>query len=240
MRSYAEAAAVLFLAVSPAVSVAADRRGPKPVARALALLEGSDPAGEGLLRKPRPSPLSPAFRAAVMAALPREGELAPTAAEAAKIATLEPIFDAHDRKGLIVIKVIDAGYAFVGLHARMVLLLSRDALSVVTADELQAMTVHELAHELFWDEYQAALVARDEARMQELELLCDGIAVFTLKKLQRSPDSLIRAITEMTRHNERLGTRDAVRSHVSVKARGDFIRKVSVLVDRSRHGALSR
>lgn len=239
MRSYCQAA-VLFLAVVPAVSVAADRRAPKPVARALALFEGSDPSGEGLLRKPRPSPLSPAYRAAVVAALPREGELAPTADESAKIDSLEPIFGFHERKGLIIVKVIDAGYAFVGLHARMVLLLSRDALSVVTADELQALTVHELAHELFWDEYQAALVAKDEARMQELELLCDGIAVFTLKKLQRSPDSLISAITKMVRHNERLGTRDAVGSHVSVKDRRDFIKKVSVLVDRPRHGALSR
>jgi len=229
MRPYFRAA-LLSLAVSPVASEAADRRG--PVAWALALFEGSDPSGEGLLRKRRPSPLPPALRAAVVAALPREGELAPTGAEAAKIAGLEPIFDFHERKGLVVVKVIDAGYAFVGLHARMVLLLSRDALSVLTAEELQALATHELAHELFWNEYQAAIAAQDEARMQELELLCDGIAVLTLKKLQRNPDILIRAVTKMVRHNESLGTRDAVRSHVSLKDRRDFIKKVTELVDR--------
>ena len=202
-----------------------------PVATVLALFEGRDPSGEGLLQKQRPSPLAPALRAAIVAALPPEGALTPSASEALKIASLDPIFASHERKDLVVVKVIDVGYAFVGLHARMVLLLSRDALAVVTAGELQALAIHELAHELVWDEYQAAIAARDEARMQELELLCDGIAVLMLKRLDRAPDDLIRAVTKMVRHNEGLGTRDAVRSHVSLKDRKYFIQRVAALTD---------
>lgn len=228
--------AVLFLAVVPAASAAADRPVSGPVATVLALFEGRDPSGEGLLQKQRPSPLAPALRAAVVAALPREGALTPSASEAVKIAGLDPIFDSHQRKGLVVVKVIDLGYAFVGLHARMVLLLSRDALAVVSADELQALAIHELAHEIVWDEYQAAIAAGDETRMQELELFCDGIAVSTLKRLQRAPDDLIRGVTKIVRHNEGLGTRDAVRSHVSLKDRKYFIRRVAALKD----GASSR
>jgi hypothetical protein len=224
-------AAILFLAGVPAVSAAAERPVSGPVAKVLALFEGRDASGEGLLQKQRPSPLAPALRAAVVAALPLEGALTPSASEAVKIVSLDPIFESHERKDLVVVKVIDVGYAFVGLHARMVLLLSRDALAVVTASELQALAIHELAHEVFWDEYQAAIAARDEPRMQELELLCDGITVLTLKRLQRAPDDLLRAVTKIVRHNEGLGTRDAVRSHVSLEDRRYFIRKVSALMD---------
>ncbi len=223
--------AILFLAVVPAAAAAADRPVSGPVATVLALFEGRDHSGERLLQKPRPSPLAPALRAAVVAALPPEGALTPSASEAVKIASLDSIFASHERKDLVVVKVIDVGYAFVGLHARMVLLLSRDALAVVTAGELQALAIHELAHESVWDEYQAAIAARDEARMQELELLCDGIAVLTLKRLHRPPDDLIRAVTKIVRHNEGLGTRDAVRSHVSLKDREYFIRKVAALTE---------
>ncbi len=130
---------LLFVVLLPGAASVADRPRLKVVAAVLALFEGSDPSGEGLLQRQRPAPLPPVVRSAVIAALPPEGELVPTRAEAAKLATLEPIFDAYERKGLVVVKVIDAGYAFVGLHARIVLLLSRDALSVVTADELQAL-----------------------------------------------------------------------------------------------------
>jgi hypothetical protein len=188
----------------------------------------------------RPAPLSAAVRAAVVASLPPEGELQPTEAERAKIAALEPIFDLHERNGLIVIKVIDVGHAFVGLHAKTVLLLSRDALSLVSAQELQALAAHELGHEMFWDEYEAARVAGGQARLQELELLCDGVAVTTLRELGRGPQSLIDAVTKMTRHNERLRAVGSAARYVSLRQRRHFIEVVAAMLDARRQEALTR
>jgi hypothetical protein len=195
---------------------------------------------DSFLRDRRPASLSPALRAQVLASLPRDGELTPSDAERAKFAALDPVFEFHDRKGLVQVKVIDVGHAFVGLHARTVLLLSRDALSLVTPDELQALAAHELGHEFFWDEYQKALASHEEASMRELELLCDGIAVMTLRALGRAPDGLVSAVTKMTRYNERLGATASGGSYVSLEARRDFIEGVATLLDRSEARSVAR
>jgi hypothetical protein len=150
-----------------------------------------------------------------------------------KLASLDPVFEFHDRTGLMQVKVIDVGHAFVGLHARTVLLLSRDALSLVTAAELQALAAHELGHEFFWEEYQTALASNQDAALQEMELLCDGIAVMTLRALGRTAESLVTAVTKMTRYNERRGATASAGAYVSLKDRRDFIEGVSALLDRA-------
>jgi Zn-dependent protease with chaperone function len=197
-----------------------------PVSRALAFFEASQGDGEAFLRQLRPAPVSAAVRAAIVAALPHEGELEPTDRERAKIATLDAVFEFHERKGSIVVKVIDVGHAFVGLHARTVLLLSRDALSLVRPEELQALAAHELGHEFFWDEYQAAR-RDDPVHLQELELRCDGVAVTTLRALGRGPEALVRAITKLTRYNERLDATASAASYVSLKDRKAFIEAIT-------------
>lgn len=204
-------------------------RPERPAERALAFFaaigETSVPAFlDGL----RPAPLSPAARAQVIADLPREGGLLPNAAERAKLAALEPVLDFHGRKGTVEIKVIDVGHAFVGLHARTVLLLSRDALTLVTAEELQALAAHELGHEYLWNEYQAAMAAAAHPRMQELELVCDGIAVLTLRALGLDPARLFTAVGKMTRYNERLGATASAPSYVLLGDRRRFIEVMSV------------
>jgi hypothetical protein len=237
MRSSVQAAMILVAVSVPVAATAGGNKAadPKhPVARALAFFDGSDGDGQAFLRQLRPAPVSAALRAAVVATLPHEGELQPTEDEKAKIATLDPIFEFHERKGSIVIKVIDVGHAFVGLHARTVLLLSRDALSLVSAEELQALAAHELGHELFWDEYQAARVG-NPARVQELELLCDGVAVITLQALGQGSEALVRAVTKMTRYNERLGATASAASYVSLKNRRTFIETMAArLAERRR------
>lgn len=237
MRSSVQAA-MFLVAMSVPVSTMAGSKpldSSHPVSRALAFFfDEREGDGEAVLRQLRPAPVSAALRAAVVAALPHEGELQPTEDEKAKIATLEAVFEFHERKGAIVIKVIEVGHAFVGLHARTVLLLSRDALSLVTAEELQALAAHELGHELFWDEYQAARVG-NPARVQELELLCDGVAVTTLQALGQGSDALVRAVTKMTRYNERLGATASAASYVSLKNRRTFIETMAArLAERRR------
>ena len=48
------------------------------------------------------------------------------------------------------------GLAFVGLHARTVLLISREALRLLDAKELLAIGAHELGHDYVWDDYAEA------------------------------------------------------------------------------------
>jgi hypothetical protein len=232
---------VLAVAATPA---AAGSQGPldpgTPVGRALAFFAGREAhEPEVLLRRLRPAPVSLAVRAAVVAALPPEGELQPTEAERAKIAALEPVFALHERNGLIVIKVIDVGHAFVGLHAKAVLLLSRDALSLVSAQELQALAAHELGHEMFWDEYEAVRGAVGQERLQELELRCDGVAVSTLRGLGRGPQSLIDAVSKMTRYNERIRAVGSAKRYVSLRQRRHFIEVVATILDGRAQEALT-
>jgi len=195
-----------------------------PAARALSFFENDsaslDPRFLGRLR---PAPLSPALRAQVLTSLPADGELSPTRTEGAQLAALEPIFRLHDRSGMIAIKVIDVGHAFVGLHARTVLLLSRDALALVTPEELQALAAHELGHEYLWNDYQAAMASKAHARIQELELVCDGIAVMSLAALGVDPAHLGGAVSKMTRYNERRGATASADAYVSLGERLSFI-----------------
>jgi hypothetical protein len=188
-RLRAVAVIVIVLSALPVAAGEKERSQPsRPAARAPSFFEtvGATSIPE-FLGRIRPAPLSPALRAQVLASLPREGELQPTAAERAKLAALEPVLDLHGRKGTVEIKVIDVGHAFEGLHARTVLLLSRGALALVTPEELQALTGHELGHESLWNEYQAAMAAGAHPRMQELELICDGIAVMSLRAARPGP-----------------------------------------------------
>jgi hypothetical protein len=231
----------LAMAATPAA--AGTRAGGRqdPATRALAFFQ-ADSADNGfqIVRRLRPAPLSAQARALVVAALPREGELSPTAAEEAKIAALAPVFDLHERKGLVVVKVIDVGHAFVGLHAKTVLLLSRDALSLLAGDELQALAAHELGHESFWNEYAEARAAGDDARLQELELVCDGVAVATLRRLGRGPENLVDAVTKMTRYNERLHATGTAGRYVSLKERRRYIQDVAAILEGRGQALLSR
>jgi Zn-dependent protease with chaperone function len=235
------AVAVVLTVGSQSVEAGPPRRPKDPAARALAFFNGSEAdGGQALIGRLRPSALSPALRVAVVAALPREGELEPTAAERAKIAALDPIFAVHERQGLVVVKVIEVGHAFVGLHARSVLLLSRDALSLLDAEELQALAAHELGHELFWDEYQEARARGAHDITRELELRCDGVAVATLHRLGRGPESLVDAVVKMTRYNEAIGATASGANYVSLERRRQFIREVAELFGVTADAAVSR
>jgi hypothetical protein len=182
-----------------------------------------------LLAQLRPTPLDAAARAEVIAALPKEGELRPKPSEIAKLEAAEGILAYHDRQGVIIFKVIDVNHAFVGLHARSVLLASRDALSLVSADEFAALVAHEIAHEYVWDEYWQAMQRADHPRMQELELRCDGIAVLTMRRLGLDPERLVSAVQKMTRFNQHRGTVARAADYVSLKERVAFIRAMETL-----------
>jgi hypothetical protein len=182
------------------------------------------------LRRPAPSP---AVRALVIRNLPKEGELIPTAHEAKKLAIIRPVVALHGRADDIEVRLITVdGHAFVGLHARTVLLISRDALGLLAADEMVAIMAHELGHDYVWDEYAKARQDHDDQRLQELELLCDGIAVMTLQKMRVDPARLISAVTKLLRHNERIRTLNYA-SYVPLDQRVRFITAVARLTANS-------
>jgi hypothetical protein len=107
-------------------------------------------------------------------------------------------------------------------------------LSLVNPHELQAIGAHELAHEYFWKEFDTALNANAYERLQELELMCDGVAVITLRSLGIDRNHLINAATRLTRYNERTAARIMTSRQVSLERRIAFIRQVDALLDARR------
>ncbi len=157
---------------------------------------------EDYLKLTRPKPVSPAYKKAAIANLPPNGEIEPSAKGRVKLAALTPILESYDRSGVIEIKVIgDKETVFTGLYERSALIITEKALDLVSKEELQAVVAHELAHELFWDEYRLAREAGQDEKVQEIDLRCDGLGIFTLSRLGLEPAKLISALHKMARYD---------------------------------------
>ena len=137
-----------------------------------------------LLDETRPAPMPAAIRARVLAGLPKKGEVRDLdGRERGKLAALAPFLEVAQRGSVYAIKVIDVPHAFVGLHARTVVLISRPALRLMSKDELQAMWPTKHAHEYVHAEYERAKAEGRSGRLQDLELVCDIIAVMNLRAI---------------------------------------------------------
>jgi hypothetical protein len=189
-------AAFTFLLFSPAVE------GQNPVDRALANLLRTDANTFWIdLGHSRPQAVSPEFKAAVLDTLPLQGEIRNLKEPARrKLAATHQIFQMHERDAVYEIKVIDVPSAFVGLHARSVILVSQAALDLLSAEELQASVAHEAGHEYIWSQYEAARERKDFERLQELELFCDVVSVLTLRRAGLDPSRLITCFEKLLRY----------------------------------------
>jgi hypothetical protein len=226
------AVGILFIASAAAAGQTSRREPKRPEAKVLAFFASAQWTSlEEFIRNRRPAPPSQELRARVMASLPRDGELRPTAAEQRKLAALDSVLAFHERKDVIAVKVIEVGQTAVALHGRTVLLVSRAALALFTPEELQAVAAHELAHEYSWDDYQAAIKENAWERRQEMELMCDGFAVMTLRVLGVDPGRLTSAVTKLTRYNERVGATATAGAYVSLEDRRRFIESVAGVVE---------
>jgi len=178
------------------------------------------------LQRGRPAMLSPAQRAAVLASLPADGEVrALGAAQRRKLAGVEPVLRLHEREGSYAVKVVSVAQAGVGIHARSVVLISERALDLLDAQEVPAVVAHEIGHEYFWQEYEDAARRGDRARLQELELRCDGVAVVTLRQLGIPPERLLSGIERLMGYNaETLGRAQNETSYPSLSDRKKLVR----------------
>jgi hypothetical protein len=196
----------LVLTASMAAAFSAQHRLGPLASRVLADFAGVPPSGfRTMLDGMRRPPLSPQQRRLVRAALPRDGELAPSRRQAEKLWPLQQVLQYHRRDGLIEVKVIDFMQVAVGLHARSFILISAPALRLLDSEELQALAAHELGHDYFWNDYQEAVDTNNYERAQELELRCDAVAVFTLTELGLNPRKLLSAVTTAYALNARFG-----------------------------------
>jgi len=158
-----------------------------------------DQTADVFIRQLRPDPIDPVSRARAIESLPREGEIAPSAKDRAKLVTAERMLDYCARRGAIDIKVVEMDQPFVGLYRRSVILVSARALALLNREQLAALVAHELGHDYDFDAYTNALERGDNARMRELELKSDALAVLTLEQMGISPDRLIDAIRKIMR-----------------------------------------
>ncbi len=196
------ALAVILLTAVPSLQA----KSPESVStRALAYFNfiSKEQRFEDYLKLTRPSPVSPAYKKAAIANLPPNGEIEPSAKGRAKLAALTPILESYDRNGVVEIKVIgDKETVFTGLYERCALIITEKALDLLNKEELQAVVAHELAHELFWDEYRLARDGGQDDKVQEIDLRCDGFAICTLARLGLEPAQLFSALRKMARYDK--------------------------------------
>ena len=172
---------------------------------ALRFFVGNDSSTTGFdLDKSRPQPVPPDFRASVLDALPSEGRITKLKdPQRQKLDSLGIVLRLHQRQPIYEFAIYESApkpFAFIGLHQRTVLLISDIALNLLTVAELQASVAHEIGHEYVWAEYLEAARRNDDRRLKELELICDGVAILTMRR-RIDPAALVTATEKIARFN---------------------------------------
>lgn len=180
----------------------------------------------------RPAPVTAEQKTILMQSLPPAGEVTKlTKSERRKLRDLDAVLRVHGRDGVYDVKVIAAPQAWTGLYGRAVLLISLPALRLLDSGELQALVAHEVGHEYMWQEYEAARARHDTARLRELELACDTVAILTLARIGVNPDRLMKAVEDIFRFNDdRFGRAANDNSYPPLKARRDLAKKISSFI----------
>ena len=177
----------------------------------------------------RPGPVSDEEKRAALSRLPAEGEVTQFSdASIEKLRSLSTVLRHAQRESTYVIKVVDVRRAAIGNYFRSAILISQPALELLARDELQAVIAHELGHEYVWTEYNDASNRSDANRMRELELVCDAIAVLTLRSAGLDEAALPRGLEKISRFNQtRFGTAVNERSYPTLAERRKLVRALS-------------
>ena len=204
--------------------------GQTPLDSALARFLGTDPHSFKLdLEKQRLPAVTGDLKARILESLPAEGEVKKLKQSAQhKLASLERVLRVHQRESVYEVKVIAVPHAFVGLHARAVVLISDTALNFLDTEELQALVAHEIGHEYVWEQYETAKALKDHRLLQELELYCDGVAILTLSRTGIDPSRLLTGLEKIGRFNrQRFGRALDEDYYISLTERKKFAQAVT-------------
>ena len=206
------------------------------------LLETDPRAFARWLETNRPEPVAAHDKARILASLSSEGQVTNLdAASLRKLATLNPLLRAIGRETAFEIRVIDAPLARIGLYERTLVLISKTALTLLEAEELQAQVAHESGHEYVRVDEDSASARKDGRRLKDLELLCDAIAIATLQGLEVDPSRLMAGIEKITRHNlKAFGTAVDDRNYPTLSERREFARAVTAWMARKGSPRSSR
>jgi predicted Zn-dependent protease len=184
------------------------------------------------LETARPAAVSTEEKARILSTLPLDGEVTDLSASARqKVAVLTELLRTTGYESVYQVKVIDVPQAGMVLHARAIILVSEAALTLLDADELQASLAHEMGHGCVWTERERAFQLGDHKRLKDLELVCDAIAIVTLRGLGMDVSRLMSGIEKISRFNrQRLGTANNERDYPILAERKAFARAMAATI----------
>jgi hypothetical protein len=135
----------------------------------------------------------------------KEDVIEPSADRQAKLNALRPVLEYLERDAVVEVKILRLKLAWAGFLGGAAVLVSEEAVDLLTAEELRAVVAHELAHEYFSDEYEAARNDKRYDTVKEVELRCDAISIVTMNELRLDSGALLSGVTKLTKFNERRG-----------------------------------
>ena len=162
---------------------------------------------DAYLKRMRRPGISQQERERWVATIRKEDIILPSAERQAKLDKLQPVLDYHERSS-IQVKILRLGLAWVGFLEGAAVVISEEAIDLLSAEELQAVIAHELGHEYFAADYDLARKNGQYDIVKEVELRCDAVSIITMKSLGLEPDSLMSGVSKITKFNEALGVRD--------------------------------
>jgi hypothetical protein len=192
------------------------------------------------LKSIRPAAASADRRARSLAMLRKQDVIEPSADGQAKLDSLHPVLEYLQRDAVIEVKILRLKLAWAGFLGGAAVLVSEEAVDLLTAEELRAVVAHELAHEYFSDEYEAARNDKRYDTVKEVELRCDAISIATLEHLRLDSAALLSGVSKLTKFNERRGFTNNPNLVPSVEERTTFNRAIVELVLADVHGAAAR
>lgn len=185
---------------------------------------------EDYLKSIRPSGVSADRRARLVASIKKEDIVSPSAPRQAKLDALRPILAYHDRAG-IEVKILRLGLAWAGMLEGAAVVISEEAVDLLTPEELQAVVAHELGHEYFPAEYEPARQSKQYESVKEVELRCDAVAVITMRRLRLNPGSLLSGVSKLTKFNETRGVKTSPNLVSSLDERVSFCQAMIKLIE---------
>ena len=161
------------------------------------------------MSKKHPAGISAEQRARLVASIRKEDIVAPSPERQTKLNALRPVLEYHERAA-VEVKILrfPIALAWAGFLEGAAVVISEDALDLLTAEELQAVIAHELGHEYFAAEFGLARNNKQWDKVKEVELRCDAISIITMKSLGLNADSLVSGVTKLTKFNEGHGMKN--------------------------------